>query len=720
MATNKYMQEVTVEGLIDELNFFIPEIQREYVWGNNERDILDVFCTDIKEGYKSQAGEKDLGEIISKLSKQGKFEEIKKLMEQKEISKPLNIGFLYSYQPNYRMEHFPESDLYKDVYLIDGQQRLTTLFIILFYLSIKENKKEDFVSMFRFNLNEQSLAFDYRVRNLTHNFFIDLISQTSTLQEVENIQESTWFLQEYANDPTIKAVISALFIVSSHFKNEKDEYYQYLKTRITFWHFKTEKTDQGEELYITMNSRGKQLEDSETIRAKLFEKTKKEKQLFWSEEWEKWQNLFWENRDKNKSPNNSDKGFNEFLKCISALEAFKSNSNKFLNLDEIIFVNKQLEYLTLEVIQKYYKVLKFLFEFKDEFKKQYEYSNWVDDSLNLIKKIFFEEKTNWFVNYEDDKRANERMNMVFIWSIFEYISSIENPENSLDDIFRFVRIYWVKFNNHDRSVKTIRERCKLKIENGIWNNGITYEEKKKHAYLKQIKDPTQLRNIESALWRLEDHPLNLNGYQVGNQNSSHLIDFDDSLTVENINNIYNKFIKLFKIENPVGSKKLNTILLFYGFYGMKRTPNYYDNWDFSSWRRIIRDLDSENEKVFKQFFSDYTVDNLDEILKRKRKKFIIKNKEIINSAISVIDCDNFIDTIRFYSLIVEDIWIKGRYIAFVSYEIPENTLTLFEKGIIYNTRKNFCGYGYESYWSLCEKITDNPINYLKDLANKIN
>ena len=209
MAKNKYMSELSVDELIEGLNFFVPEIQREYVWGYNEREILDVFIQDLIEGKNSEKNTSGLKEKIAELSALGKFEEIKELVDSRENIKPMNIGFLYSYEPNYRMEHFPESDYNKDVYLIDGQQRLTTLFILLFYLAIKENRKNEFCDMFRFNSALESVAFDYRVRNLTHNFFIDLINNIDKLDEVVNIQESTWFLLEYSKDPTVIAVFKS-------------------------------------------------------------------------------------------------------------------------------------------------------------------------------------------------------------------------------------------------------------------------------------------------------------------------------------------------------------------------------------------------------------------------------------------------------------------------------------------------------------------------------
>ena len=43
MAVQKYLEELSVQQLAGKYNFIVPEIQREYVWGNNDYNILDKF-----------------------------------------------------------------------------------------------------------------------------------------------------------------------------------------------------------------------------------------------------------------------------------------------------------------------------------------------------------------------------------------------------------------------------------------------------------------------------------------------------------------------------------------------------------------------------------------------------------------------------------------------------------------------------------------------------
>jgi len=186
-----FMKEYSVAELLREYSFFVPEIQREYVWGMNNRDILSAFCNDIIAA-KDEAIDDDLiQQQIAKLTQEKKFSEIAQLLEDAKKGSSLNIGFLYSYKPNYKMESFPDLDLINDTYLIDGQQRFTSLFLILFYLAIKENKenkknkKTDFLKLIRYDYKFSTAAFDYRVRSLTHDFVIKLLNKVETKEDFD-------------------------------------------------------------------------------------------------------------------------------------------------------------------------------------------------------------------------------------------------------------------------------------------------------------------------------------------------------------------------------------------------------------------------------------------------------------------------------------------------------------------------------------------------------
>lgn len=321
MSVTKPMKEVSVEEILQQYNLIVPEIQREYVWGYNQYGIFETFLTDMKEGFSSEADvPPEIKSLQSTLENPLLDEDAKKsllsLIERMRPVLSMNIGFLYSYRPSYYIGNDREEDLY----LIDGQQRFTTLFLTLFYFALKEGRKEDFFQLFKFDAAKEKIAFDYRVRSITHQFIIDLIAKSETVADLLSVRRQRWFLANYANDTTVKSITgtnenTGVFnLLHQFFGNDIQSYYDYIKKSIKFWHFKTEETSQGEELYITMNSRGQQLADNETIRAKLFDDDRvKNEPLYWSEQWELWQDFFWKHRDRETDGVTADEGFNEFF-----------------------------------------------------------------------------------------------------------------------------------------------------------------------------------------------------------------------------------------------------------------------------------------------------------------------------------------------------------------------------------------------------------------------
>lgn len=720
---NNIMKERSVQELLQEFNFFVPEIQREYVWGQDDRNILSSFCDDIIEGKNTIEDEVVFQSKIAKLTTEKKYDEITGLLANRNNGEMLNIGFLYSYDPNYNMEHFPDSDLFKDTYLIDGQQRFTSLFLILFYLAIKEDRIEEFKELLRFDYKLSTVAFDYRVRTLTHEFVIKLLNEIKSIDDFDTIKESIWFVNTYFQDFTIDAMVNALKIIKLKFDNLEDSYYDYIIEKIKFWHFKTEKTNQGEELYITMNSRGKQLEENETVRAKLFEKIDDNEQISWSEKWENWQDFFWKHRGEKE---NADDGFNEFLKCIAGLESYINKKNQFVENEDEIYDSHILSNISLELIDTYFEVFKYLLFNKENFKELYEYSEWVDRAISFTCELIFENNTNWFVDYTDELQATERARIVFIWSIFLYIKEImsKSSDPEIQDIFRLIRIYWLRYNNFDRSVTNLKERIDETLLKGIWHQNSTNEESIKHSfYLRNKSDNLLLRKFESRIWKIEDHRLNINGYQVKNINSIHLIDYENLTDPKILEEIYKKFISLFSLELKESdyNTKINDVLMFYGFYGMRRSPNYYFNYDFGSWRRIIRDLDSDS-KVFSNFFEEYNSSNLEDILSSNKRKFLQQIKEDINHEDKLVNIKSFHQAIKLYISICPTIWSKGRYLAYTEIWLKEKIFTSFERipnqeppyFKIFNTKGDFKGDRGNS-----PLVKYLPRDYWKELMNKV-
>lgn len=573
MANKNVMEEVSVEQLINKYNLIIPEIQREYVWGNNDYEILDKFFSDIKEGVNKKgkgtnaSDETETFKKMLELANDADKDLIIGLMNKALNGKDLNIGFIYSYRPDY----YVYNDLNEDVYLIDGQQRFTTLFLALFYFSLKENKQSDFKNLFRFDAKLERIAFDYRVRSLTHNFLIELVANCNSIDDLKNIHKKTWYLSDFASDVTINAivgvekntpnkkeVVGTLKKLETFFSGDETKYYDFIKKQIKFWHFKTEETSQGEELYITMNSRGQQLADNETLRAKLFEdESVKGNQIEWGKDWEEWQDFFWKNRDKSSDVSNADFGFNQFFKWVAIIECIKNEEFKTLleaekRYKELREGNQIPSYVKLPTIKKYFIALNSLneqFE-KDYFNQNCFSSNYNSDWLSKpISQIHLMKLLPALLYLQADKPIVELNRFLrFFSNMCKDVDIAKNPDSYIIQSIQLT----LKYINFD--FKDIAEIVALKNE---FSKLITKEEEYKLLLYKNPPNKTNRNELEQAFWVAEDnkncsgkigHLLELafhqEEYQKFSFQSPSLWEGNFKFEIDKFTSIYNSYIEL--------------------------------------------------------------------------------------------------------------------------------------------------------------------------------
>ena len=259
-------------------------IQREYVWGNktSKNDyVLRQFLIDLND--KVSNGE-------------------------------TNIGFLYSYKSG--EEH----------YLIDGQQRYTTLILLLHYITVKENANshEDYVSMHRIDKNVS--AFSYRVRSQTDSFLKNLLMSSAITSKM--IKQQKWYKSIYEDDFTIHSMMDALDVIDEIWNTLPNLSSQTILNNIFFWYFDVDKTSQGEELYITMNSRGEKLTDSEQIKPRLLNKITNviEKESF-GKKWDNWEEFFFRDKIRNGKPiEKIDSAMNNLIRLVLEIITLKEHS----------------------------------------------------------------------------------------------------------------------------------------------------------------------------------------------------------------------------------------------------------------------------------------------------------------------------------------------------------------------------------------------------------
>jgi len=696
------MEELSLKDIISKYNTVIPEIQREYVWGLNRDHILENFLNEIHKWYnehiefqkriQNEVDEKIKVLIDSKgyTAAQSEIEELKKGVDS-DTSK--NIGFLYLYKPAYSSPYSEKIDYH----LIDGQQRLTTLFLLWFYLSVKNDRKKDFAEAVRISESKVSLAFNYRVRYLTQKFLKAMIENISTVDDIISMEHKSWFLSHYKSDATITAFVSAFKHIHEEFIHSEEGLTDYVFNQIKLWLFTTNVTKQGEELYITMNSRGKATSTNESVRAKLFEEGEDNRaKIRWSKSWEEWQDIFWKKSiTKKDAKKSADDGMDSFLASVAGLEGLlkKDAKNEKTFLNTSVFKEKGFpaeslaKNLSMEILQKYFVSLSFITDPENiaSFKVNYNYSTWIDNAIDAIWSIFNKNESNWLADYTDSKNRIVIIEMVYLWSLFRFLGKIELRKENIDIVYRALRIFYMRFLNKNRGYATIEAQTDDMAIKGVWSfHSPVDEENIKHLSLKKIDDEQKLRQIEAQIWQLEDfqHEKGLNSHILGEKaiDSSHLFDYSEPLEPNSLTKIFNRFKSVFSEKGY--SPKLMSLLLYYdGAFWSRVSPWYYENYEFNYWKEIIR------HSVFEQFFKEFlNYDGDITSLLDEKKDFLFVDDNADNLRLQLL---------WYFKHIGIEMWSQGGYIAISlpdsycaldKYGGKEKDKVFSQRNVIFNTK----------------------------------
>jgi hypothetical protein len=190
---------------------------------------------------------------------------------------------------------------------LDGQQRLTTLFLIHWYVAQKENRLSDEVKC---KLNK----FSYETRVSSRSFcgklceFLVPTPDSRSLPEI--IEDQGWFVLSWKNDPSVLSMLGMLGKIHERLNDAPSETSLWDiiidKAPITFFYTPLEAFNLTDDLYIRMNARGKELTAFEAFKATIEKKIddgdwdagKPVADTFGNQMDNEWSDLFWRFRDK--------------------------------------------------------------------------------------------------------------------------------------------------------------------------------------------------------------------------------------------------------------------------------------------------------------------------------------------------------------------------------------------------------------------------------------
>jgi hypothetical protein len=239
--------------------------------------------------------------------------------------------------------------------VLDGQQRLTTLFLLHWFLAVKNNQLPDFRA--RFVTPDGRSRFTYKTRPSTTEFFNALMAKDFIISKrniSEQISDSQWFYLSWKQDPTVQACLCMLDAIQQMFAGKAEGLFEKLsdtnKPYITFQFLNLHSFGLSDELYIKMNARGKPLTVFENFKAKLeqfiqsYDQPWPYYQLAFSEgdvdgyEYfihkidTSWADLFWPYRNAYSEDNTFDDELMNFFRLIIAYQYLLDNQNSPISL----------------------------------------------------------------------------------------------------------------------------------------------------------------------------------------------------------------------------------------------------------------------------------------------------------------------------------------------------------------------------------------------------
>lgn len=206
--------------------------------------------------------------------------------------------------------------------LLDGQQRMTTLFLLHWYAAKKER-----IDRCR---SEFLIHFSYATRFSSRDFCRALVEKEINIncdKLSDEIKNQSWYPYDWKNDPTIESMLVMIDAIQEKFGNTDDLWDSLVeKGIISFYFLPLKEMGLSDELYIKMNSRGKPLTDFEHFKAYFLEIIKEQNDDLYREFSRKididWTDMLFPYRGENQI---IDDEFMRYFKFVSQIICYKND-----------------------------------------------------------------------------------------------------------------------------------------------------------------------------------------------------------------------------------------------------------------------------------------------------------------------------------------------------------------------------------------------------------
>ena len=325
----------------------IPEYQRPYVWGKDQiNDLLDDISFAQQNNENSDYF---LGSIVFQTDTD-------------------DIG----------------------VDLLDGQQRLTTLFLLT--AVIRDLTKNDklksacqkiiFQEGNEFEGIPERIRIIFDIREEVKDFVEKYIKENGKLNDIESLKKEL----DVSRDLSVKNMINAIFEIQQYFKEcdiTIEDFFKYLNNKVLMIYVSSSSLEDAFKLFTVMNDRGIKLRNSDILKAENLKHVSQADREKYAKEWEEIENYFEDDFDV----------FLSHLRTILVKE--KARKNLLDEFEENIYFSKGSKKGNTPLL----KQGKDTFEFIKNYKKYYD-------------EIFNKEHFDIFGNYKFDNLISIMKNIL--------------------------------------------------------------------------------------------------------------------------------------------------------------------------------------------------------------------------------------------------------------------------------------------------------------------
>jgi len=420
--------QFTLKYLLESYKVMVPQIQRDYAQGReSEFELRKGFVTKIKQTIQ-------------------------------ENEPKLNLDFIYGYTEKAGKD--------EEVFIpLDGQQRLTTLWLTHWFLAPRNENK----------LSEEDRAylskFTYETRVSSKRFCYNLIQKPITIVDdvtlSQQITDSSWFMASWSSDPTVLAMLNMLDTLQEEISDKTKAWENLtIKEKITFdfIDIKSDEFKLTDELYIKMNSRGKPLTPFENFKAQFsgllasektdyiksvrgYEKTTISYQQYFAFKIDSvWMDLFWSYRTQ--TGNDIDNSIYQFINFVAEFLYFRGNP-------AATSADAKLDFDFLNAVFSKKDNIDFLFDSLDFLASLKDVNSFFESIFNEVS-TFDQYPKDYFLRAITDAGFDVK-DKTILYAILSHCrkESFQTADNELKDFIRVVRnlLFAVRQPNQSKRIE---------------------------------------------------------------------------------------------------------------------------------------------------------------------------------------------------------------------------------------------------------------------------